>query len=642
LHSWQYFFNEQRFDSWEFSMKWRSLSRRTALVLTATFAFGSAPGAGAAGVLGHLSQLLGSPVAASNDLDARQGSIHERLRDAMEAGRITDEDMHAIKDQLEKVAAQEATFKAKNGEMSGWQTMQLHVDLDRISKELESNLTERKGGPVDIMALRNQIATRLSDALAVQKLTQPEYDQFFAALTTIDKGIEAAKGPTGTMATNDQVGIALQLDNLSQRFAAGEHQRQADMTVLDKRKDELRMMIRAGVADGDLTEDEVDDLRQQLYNFDEKEVRMSKIGRPLTGDEELSMALELERFGAEIRARMDNGTNVKITDRTIAHRKAALDQTFANALFSGDISVAEATNFKNELNAISADEDNLRSQGGGKLTPEQIRTLLVTVEKLKGSFSRLTYNRQKPWNGVDGMVNDIKQKIAVASGTNRLTPEEGDDLQSKIADVLVAKSNERNVQGFVTTDSALKLAAEINTLADEVTKTLSDRSVVSLASVQKYQQKADSKIASGIDTGKLTTADAVPIVAQYKAIVTNVAKLKAAGSTDTNALASVTTDLIKLLATIKESQNENVLPLESLDQLKNECDREITLRGFNGKLTPAEAKTYRSEYNRISLIEKSSRARATGFDAVSAMSIRNDLTNLLKNTKAVRKTSVSP
>lgn len=314
-------------------MKLHRLFRFPALVLAATLGLASTSQPGVADVLGNISNLISRPMAASNDLDARQGAIQERIRDAMEAGRLTDENMHDIKDQLQKVAAQEAAYKAKNGELSGFQNNDLQVEVDRISKELEADLTERKGGPVDVRALSNKLGTRLSDALAVQKVTQEEYDRFNAQLTAINNEIVAASGPDGKMMTNDQVRIALQIDNLSQRFAAGEHQRKADMSAIDKRKDELRTMIREGVAEGQLTEDEVDDLRQQLYNFEDKESRMASIGRPLTGDEELNMALELERFGAEIRARMDNGTNVKITDRTVDHRKAALDQTFANALF---------------------------------------------------------------------------------------------------------------------------------------------------------------------------------------------------------------------------------------------------------------------------------------------------------------------
>src|ERR1700678_483723 len=124
-------------------MKSHGLYRFSALALAATVALGIAPSAQAVEMAGHV-HLLGHPVVASNDVDARQGSIHERMRDAMEAGRLTDLNMHAINDQLEKVAAVEAGFKAKNGELSGWQTMQLQLDLDKISKELEADLTERK------------------------------------------------------------------------------------------------------------------------------------------------------------------------------------------------------------------------------------------------------------------------------------------------------------------------------------------------------------------------------------------------------------------------------------------------------------------------------------------------------------------
>ncbi|MBS2005397.1 MAG: hypothetical protein JST01_00050 [Cyanobacteria bacterium SZAS TMP-1] len=412
----------------------------------------------------------GGAIAGMRDVDARQGALQESLRDAMEAGRLTDAKLHELKQELQKIADQEAVFKSKNGELSSLQKVQLRAAIDKVSKMLEAALNERNGDPVDVEARRQQLAQRLSEAHAAQKLTQAEYDRFFADLTTIDKQIALARGADGKIATNDQVSISLELDNLAQRFSAGEDKGHADLTLINQRKDDLRALIRKGVAEGHLTEDEVDDLRQQLYNYEAKEERMSNMGRPLTADEQLAMVLELERFGAEIRARMDNGNDIKISARTVTHRKTALDQTFANAVFAGDISLAEARDFKQGLDEITTTEQVLKNQNHGELTSEQIQDLLIAVEKLKGRFSRLTYNRSKVWTGVDGLVTSIRDQITNAVAARLLTSEENDALQSKIADVLVAKSNERNAPGLAMTDSALKLASELTDLSSEVTK----------------------------------------------------------------------------------------------------------------------------------------------------------------------------
>jgi len=425
-----------------------------------------------------LAALVGVPAlaAADRNVDARQGTMQARLRDAMEAGRLTDAKLHEMKQELQKVADQEAIFKSKDGELSTLETMQLHTMLDKLNKELESALTERTGASVDVEAVRNQLSQRMMDALESKRLTQEKFDRFHADLMSIDKQIAAAKNAGGQIATNDQMRIELELDNLSQRFLSGEREGLADLSLIDKRKEELRTMIRQGVARGHLTEDEVDDLRQQLYNYDAKEERMTKMGRPLTSDEQLAMALELERFGAEIRARMDNGVDIKITARTIDHRKAALDQTFANALFGGDLTVAEAKEFKDNLDQITVTENALKSQNNGQLSQEQIEDILITVEKLKGKFSRLTFNRNKAWTGVDGLVISIRDQIAQATQARLLSAQENDDLQSKIADILVAKSNERNAQGLATTDAALKLAAELTALSDQLTHEIAAKS----------------------------------------------------------------------------------------------------------------------------------------------------------------------
>ena len=427
-----------------------------------------------ANISGLSQSIAASDVAGANDVDARQGDLRERLTNSVDAGRVSDDDMHKIKQELEKVAEDEAGYKAKNSELSGFQTGHLRSELERIGKELDAALGDHRGAAVDVVAESSRINAQLNSSLGAKTLTQQEYDVFKTDLAAINARIASAKGSNGQIATNDQVRIALELDNLNQRLKASGPNKQVDLTSIDKRKNELRQMIRQGVVTGHLTEDEVDDLRQQLYNYDAKEARLSKLGRPLTSDEQMAIALELERFGAEIRARMDNGVDTVITERTIGYRKAALDQSFANDLFSGDISMAEARQFKTDLDKISTEEASERKASGNHLTMPQIEAILLNVEILKGKFSRLTFNRARVWIGVDGMVADLRQKIADVYAAKKLTEEENDAMQSHIADVLVAKSNERNAGGFVTTEAALKLAAEITVLSQQVMKKLSE------------------------------------------------------------------------------------------------------------------------------------------------------------------------
>jgi hypothetical protein len=126
----------------------------------------------------------------------------------------------------------------------------------------------------------------------------------------------------------------------------------------------------------------------------------------------------------------------------------------------------------------------------------------------------------------------------------------------------------------------------------------------------------------------------VPIVADYKTALANIAKLKSSGiAPDNKALSAVTVELANILVALKTSKHDNTAALVSIDQLKAEVDREITQRGFSGKLTPNEARALRGRYNVISQSEKTGRATTTGLDALTANTIRIDLTNLLKNTK---------
>ncbi|MBS1998603.1 MAG: hypothetical protein JSS86_19900, partial [Cyanobacteria bacterium SZAS LIN-2] len=94
----------------------------------------------------------GGALAGMRDVDARQGALQESLRDAMEAGRLTDAKLHELKQELQKIADQEAVFKSKNGELSSLQKVQLRAAIDKVSKMLEAALNERTGDPVDVEA----------------------------------------------------------------------------------------------------------------------------------------------------------------------------------------------------------------------------------------------------------------------------------------------------------------------------------------------------------------------------------------------------------------------------------------------------------------------------------------------------------
>ncbi|MBC8000668.1 MAG: hypothetical protein IAF58_22150, partial [Leptolyngbya sp.] len=104
-----------------------------------------------------LSQDLGnliSGLTGTGDTDGREIYLERRIKDAIAAGRLTRSEGDNYLKQLAQIEQNEATYRVSDNKLSTWESIRLSFDLDKLSRDLESRMHDRKSGGGDINSVQ--------------------------------------------------------------------------------------------------------------------------------------------------------------------------------------------------------------------------------------------------------------------------------------------------------------------------------------------------------------------------------------------------------------------------------------------------------------------------------------------------------
>ena len=276
-----------------------------------------------------------------DDVDARIAGIDRRLRDARSAGRLTQTQYERFNGELKRIIGQEAIFRANDGQLSLWESLRLSFDLDRLIKDSEASMTDRQSGYMDVPARQAELQKRLAEAYSLGRLTRQEHDEIDYQLQGIDNRIASSKAQNKTLSIADTIRYMLELDALSKRLTRTVHDRQVSLTSIDEKKSELEARIAEGVKDGKIDPEEEKSLRAEYSRIVSVEALLRKLDRPLTAEEQLSLALSLEKLSGQIEADMQDKASV-LTLEAIETRRTDADKLLAKSLSDGLVTVTEA------------------------------------------------------------------------------------------------------------------------------------------------------------------------------------------------------------------------------------------------------------------------------------------------------------
>ncbi|MBP7578938.1 MAG: hypothetical protein KA794_19645, partial [Candidatus Obscuribacter sp.] len=436
-------------------------------------------------------------ISSVSDVDARQASIEKRLADAYNAGRISQVQMEGFKRDLGRVAEQEAVFRASDSSLSLWETLRLQFSLDEIVKQLEGSLTDRQNGFVDVYTRRDEITKRLADAYAQGRLTAQEYSQINMELDNVNRGIQQATPVNGQIGVTDSIKLVLELDRISQSLTRTVHDRQVSMTAIDVKQSDIQKKINEGKSSGKLTDAEVANLQNELNRIIANEDTLRKTGRPLTAEEQLILALDLEKLSGEVSVQYFDSEVVQNVGVDVAKRRLDVDRNLAQALASGLLTLTEAQLYKDELDTIARKEETYKTAGAGQIDIMQVQNLLIDLERLNGKIDRAVVNTKPVWIGINATIEDMSKKITDAKASQRLSDIDEVVLRGTLDKIIANKATfAATAQGY-DSQEAISLASDLTKLQGLFFRTVKDREITVIPDLTKRKGEINKRISEG-------------------------------------------------------------------------------------------------------------------------------------------------
>lgn len=559
-----------------------------------------------------------------SDVDARFAAIESRLNDAYSSGRLTSTQVAKYRQDLKGVAAQEAVFNASNGSLNLWENLKLQFELDDIVKNMEASLTDRKSGFMDVEVRRDQVARRLNDAFAQGRLTRQEFEEVTADLDRVNRNIAAAKGASGQIAIADNIRLVIDVDRLSQRLTRTVHSRQFSLTSIDVRQSEINKQIEEGTTSGKLTVAEATELKAEFQRIGEEKERLRKVNRPLTADEQLNLALELEKLSAMVASHMTDNDAVVADPSRVAKRHAEIDKNIATSLASGLITLTEAQVLLQQLDQIGVRERDFNQSG---MDPLKVQTLIVELEQVNGNVDRISYGRKPVWPGIKGTIDEVTKRLADAKAASRLSAEDEAAITQELNNISINSQNLSN-----DARANLQLAAALNALSTRVTRSVKDRDIAYIPDLERRKVEISKRIGEGVVSGKLTLDEANSAMAEFNRINSQANNYRNGdGVIDEREKLSLALELERLSTRVEKDIRDGVTTSKPLATLRENADQAIAAGTLSGKLTAQEVQSLRAELNRLMQLESTKvvQGKAEGADAIA---ISFGLTKLIRDT----------
>lgn len=581
-----------------------------------------------------LSSLIGglSGLANFTDIDSRQVQIERRIKDAISSGRLTWAEADVYLKQLAQIEKAEADYRVSDNKLSTWESMRLSLDLDKLSREVETHMRDRRSGSVDIDSMQADILKRMTDGLSSRRLTRQEYDDLKYDFDR-SASLEALyRQSDNKLDYEETMKLALDLDRLSTRLERTLHDRDVSIGDADARQAELDKKIQDGLGSGKLTGDEAQLLRTEFNRIAEREAALKSSGRPISADDRLALLIDLERLNTQIELKLNNSEVASGGSTTINLRKGQIESFISDALVQGRLTPLEAQQFKTQLDRIQTLMREM-SQSDGQLTSIEAQTISVEYSMLESRVNRTMFGRAGVWPGITGRVGEIEQRINDSASSRRLTDAEAAGLRAELQRIKEIAASTRKTDGTFALDNSLSLAAELERLSHKVNQSLHDRTEIAIDLDQK-QRELDTQIANGVLAGTLSLAEARELDAEGDRIERKEAEFR----TSQNGLSyrerlALAYDLEQLATKVDQQIRDNEKEPFDLQAQKALIDKLVASATISGRLTNDEARAIKAEKDRLNALEfqcRTSDGRLTAGESILIASEWDKLQRELK------------
>ncbi len=396
-------------------------------------------------------------------LSTKKAEISRKIADGIATGRLTAQGADELKFDCDRITRIEAAFKA-DGALGAEESLTLATDLDRLSRNVERQLSDRRAQWSGIDARQEDLDRRMATGLATGRLTVQEARDLRGEFDRINQKKLDLRASEGTLTFEESLALALDLDRLSSQLEGRLHESRVAWSGIDARQIELNKQLAESVATGRLTPHEARQLRQQFVRIAEAEDKFRTSDGVLTYEESLMLALDLDRLSATLDRQL---RDAHVAWPGVDQQQAILETRISEGISSGKLTGREAADIKRDLERIKSVKQAFASSGGG-LDIEETLALAADLELLWSQLDQQLRDKQVA-AAPNVRVRQIELLNSVLDGviSERLVPRDVSELK-KDFDRIAGLETTLRADTRLTQDEQASLNRELDSLAARI------------------------------------------------------------------------------------------------------------------------------------------------------------------------------
>jgi len=578
-----------------------------------------------------------NPMQSMLDVEKRRFDLDKKIADAVTAGRLTAAEAAPFKQELVRLKNAEDGYKA-GGRFSFFQKARLTLELDALSTNIEKGMHERTAiGLTDLDGREQDIQTRLNDAVTSGRLSSMEAAEFKRTLGRINAK-EATYKSAGALTSTQTLELALELDHLSSTVETQLKARTGGDMDLTARGKDLFTRINDLATANRINAADAENYRQELNRIAARNTSMTANGRILSTEDQLSLALDLERLNSKLERFTAISNNSGGAGPGINDMQRQISERLATGQSSGKLDAQELATLKQEFDRISGLEATFRADGA--LTDTETLTLANDLGRLNKRLERsLVSSPGGP--GGPGANNSLAERrsrlqsqLDAARNNQRISEEVYGQMRSEF-DRVAANERLFRADGLLTDAETLSLADDLEKINNRLR-----RSMVALPDVGSKKTELAKRIEDGVASGRLTPAQAN----EFRADLARAADLESAmrsGNghfTDQQVLA-----MNREYESVTAKLDGAITPLPDINRRQSQLSKKLSDAEAAGSLNSNQITDLRKELDRINGVESSLRASGKSLTDWESMSVNRDLDKFESDmTRLMAAAPVSP
>ncbi|MBC7997790.1 MAG: hypothetical protein IAF58_07600, partial [Leptolyngbya sp.] len=312
-------------------------------------------------------------------VDERQLQIRRRIAEGRASGRITTNEADRLTAEYERIAREEAKYRADGG-LSYGEHLALGVELEQLSRQVEKLIGNTKVNLADVDIRQREIDGQLANAVANGRLVLKDAQAFRGEIDRIAV-LEATYRQSGNgLSVAESQMLLTDLERLQNTVDLRLKDQRPVWSGISARRNEINTLVLNLDSNRKLRPEDVQRFKSELSRIAQAEAAFQASGGAIDFSETVSLVNDL----ALLKRRIDRSsgvTSVNIAWDDIDARQAQLEKRINTAIVRRQINPIEGRRLKQEFSRINQAE-SLFKANDGSLSYFEKMALAGQIDKL--------------------------------------------------------------------------------------------------------------------------------------------------------------------------------------------------------------------------------------------------------------------